>query len=104
MISDKELICAYDQCRRTFSPSTHNQKYCSDECCRTATNDKLKQQYYDKKARLAGKKRICKTPKCGSQLSRYNESKICAKCQAGIEKKKQLDLIEMVNRVSRKTF
>ena len=96
------MICAYDKCQgiKEFEPKTHNQKYCSDECCRIATNEKLKADYYDKKARLNGKKRICKTPKCGSVLSRYNEGKICNKCIAKVEYDKKKELIEMVKRVS----
>ena len=97
------MICAYEECKNEFEPKTHNQKYCSDECCRTATNQKLKDQYYEKKARLQGKKRICKTTGCNSLLSRYNEDKICGKCQADNEKNKQKELIEMVMNVSRKT-
>jgi len=94
------MICAYDQCDNEFTPKTHNQKYCSDECCRIATNQKLKEQYYDKKARLAGKKRICKTKNCGTSLSRYNEDMICSKCKAAKESAKKKELIEMVKRVS----
>jgi len=73
------MICAYDKCQgiKKFEPKTHNQKYCSDECCRIATNEKLKQAYYEKKARLAGKKRICKTKGCNVILSRYNSTNIC---------------------------
>ncbi len=96
------MICAYDKCQgvKEFTPKTHNQKYCSDECCRIATNEQLKEKYYNNKARLAGKKRICKTPKCGSILSRYNEGMICSKCIAAQEAKKKQDLIDMVKRVS----
>jgi hypothetical protein len=94
------MICARDTCNNEFEPKTHNMKYCSDECCRVATNDKLKEAYYEKKARLAGKKRICKTPKCGSILSRYNEGKICNKCIAAEESAKNRELMAMVNRVS----
>ena len=65
------MICAYDKCEgiKEFEPKTHNQKYCSDECCRIATNEKLKQAYYEKKARLGGKQRICKTKECNVILS-----------------------------------
>jgi hypothetical protein len=96
------MICAYKECGNKFESKTHNQKYCSDECCRTATNQKLKDQYYEKKARLRGKKRMCKTSGCNTSLSRYNEDKICSKCSASNEKNKQKELIEMVMNVSRK--
>ena len=50
------MICAYKECFNEFEAKTHNQKYCSDECCRTATNIKIKERYYENKARLNGKK------------------------------------------------
>lgn len=96
------MICSYEECKKPFEPKTHNQKYCSDECCRTATNKKLKEQYYEKKARLQGKKRTCKSPGCKTALSRYNESNICSRCQSLKEKNKQKELIEMVLNVSSK--
>jgi hypothetical protein len=55
------MICSNDGCVNEFEPKTHNQKYCSDECCKIATNIKIKEKYYYKKARLAGEKFICKT-------------------------------------------
>ena len=96
------MICAYDKCDRQteFEPKTHNQKYCSDECCRIATNEKLKEVYYEKKARLAGKKRICKSKDCNTELSRYNEGKVCSKCLAKEESAKRKELLEMIKRVS----
>ena len=81
------MKCAYIKCKNEFTPRTHNMKYCSDECCRIATNEKLKEAYYEKKARLAGKKRICKSKGCNSELSRYNEKNICYSCET-FEKRK----------------
>ena len=97
------MICAYEECQKDFEPKTHNQKYCSDECCRTATNQKLKDQYYEKKARLQGKSRLCKNVGCNVPLSRYNEDKICSRCKAIVEGKKRQELIDMVRNVSGKT-
>jgi len=96
------VICAYSKCTRgkEFEPKTHNQKYCSDECCRIATNEKLKQSYYEKKERLAGKKRICKKSGCNVILSRYNESNICDKCVSSEREKERKALVEMMKRVS----
>ena len=94
------MICAYDKCKKEFEPKTHNQKYHSDECCRIATNEKLKEKYYDKKARLAGKKRICKSKDCNVILSRYQEENICTKCQSKEKAKQKQEIIEMVRRVS----
>jgi hypothetical protein len=97
------MKCAYKECGKDFNPKTHNQKYCSDECCRTATNEKLKEQYYERKARLQGKKRICKSTGCTTIMSRYNEDKICAKCKASKEKEKQREILGMVRNVTSKT-
>jgi len=94
------MICAYEECKKEFTPKTHNMKYCSDECCRIATNDKLKEKYYEKKARLSGKERRCKNRGCNSKLVMYNESNICSLCKAKEEKSKRNDLIEMIKRVS----
>jgi hypothetical protein len=90
------MICAYEYCGQDFEPKTHNQKYCSDECCRIATNEKLKEQYYEKKARLAGKKRYCKTAGCRVVLSRYNDTNICDKCQGAKKESQRVSLVEMV--------
>lgn len=96
------MICAYDKCQgqKEFEPKTHNQKYCSDECCRIATNEKLKEKYYDQKARLAGKKRYCKTHGCNVQLSRYNSTKVCDKCKSEEKEKARQSLLDMVKNVS----
>ena len=94
------MKCAYEECSQEFDPKTHNQKYCSDECCRTATNQKLKDQYYEKKARLAGKKRICKTKGCTVILSRYNETNVCDKCKGAAKTAERNALIAMVRSVS----
>jgi hypothetical protein len=72
------------QCKQPFKFKTHNQKYCSKECCRLATNKKIMAKYYIKKQRLAGKLRLCKT--CNSELSRYNSDSSCSMCQ---EKKRK---------------
>mgnify|MGYP006284099389 CR=1 FL=1 len=94
------MKCARKECENQFEPKTHNMKYCSDECCRIATNQKLKEAYYEKKARLSGKKRICKTKGCGSYLSRYQETNICSLCVGKEKEKERQYLIEMVKRVS----
>jgi hypothetical protein len=97
------MICAYEECNNEFEAKTHNQKYCSDECCRIATNQKLKEAYYEKKARLAGKQRLCKNSGCNAILSRYNEGKICDKCNSKKREKDRQQLIEMMKNVSSKT-
>jgi hypothetical protein len=78
------------QCKKDFEFKTHNQKYCSPECCRKATNKKIMKKYYEKKEILAGKKRNCK---CGSKLSRYNMESLCNLCQI-ISKKQEIENIK----------
>ena len=90
------MICIREDCENTFTPKTHNQKYCSDECCRIATNLKLKEAYYEKKARLAGKKRTCKNKVCSNPLDRYNAGSICSMCISKEKEKARQELIEMV--------
>lgn len=91
-----EYVCAYSECNNKFVKSTHNQKYCSDECCRTATNLKIKERYYENKARLGGKKRVCKAQGCTTQLSRYNEEPICTKCASKDKSKKKNEILRMI--------
>jgi hypothetical protein len=76
-----EIQCAYNECGVMFIASTHNQKYHTDECCRRATNARLMEQYYERKARRQGRVRVCANG-CGTRLSRYNDGKICQKCES----------------------
>ena len=71
--------CARAECGKEFHKTTHNQKYCSNECCRIETNRKIMEKYHERAAIKRGKKRPCKS--CGSPLSRYNEGKICGACE-----------------------
>jgi len=96
------MICAYEECNNEFEAKTHNQKYCSDECCRIATNQKLKEAYYEKKDRLSGKERICKNKDCNVILSRYNSGRICDKCISAEKEKERIFLVNMVKSVSGK--
>ena len=90
------MICSYEECKKEFEPKTHNQKYCSDECCRIATNKKVKEDYYEKKARRAGVEFKCKNKGCGSILSRYSSEKICNGCIAKEREKERQGLIQML--------
>lgn len=72
------MICSNTECAKEFEAKTHNQKYCTDECCRIATNKRIMEKYYEKKAIKRGAVRLCK--KCKSQLSRYNSEDICSSC------------------------
>lgn len=93
-------VCSHDGCEVEFEPKTHNQKYCSDLCCREATNLKIKAKYYEKKERLAGKVRVCSNKNCNTKLSRYNSSSVCEGCKQSEKEKERKALLEMVRNVS----
>jgi len=73
------------ECGNDFEFKTHNQKYCSGQCCRVATNKSIMEKYYAKKARLSGKERLCE---CGCRLSMYSPDSICTLCQQQKKKDK----------------
>ena len=91
------MICANSECAKNFDAKTHNQKYCSDECCRVATNKRIMDKYYEKKAIKRGAVRNCK--KCKSKLSRYNLDPICASCEKEKSKKTIGLLNEIINEI-----
>lgn len=92
------MICANKECAKDFNAKTHNQKYCSDECCRIATNKKIMEKYYEKKAIRSGSKRECKH--CGARLSRYNQSSICSKCEKNSAINNRSQLLRMIDDIS----
>jgi hypothetical protein len=93
------MICAYDKCEgvKEFEPKTHNQKYCSDECCKIATNIKIKEKYYYKKARAAGVKFTCATRGCNQILSRFTTGEVCEGCKSKEKEKERKDILDMLN-------
>lgn len=72
--------CANPKCSKSFRAKVYNAIYCSAECRRIVTNQKLLRNYYEKKANR-GKKRVCKTKNCNTVLSRYNKENICERCK-----------------------
>lgn len=91
------MICANTSCAKDFDAKTHNQKYCSDECCRVATNKRIMEKYYEKKAIKHGAIRLCK--KCKSSLSRYNNDNICAQCLKKSNNKSKALLRDILNEI-----
>lgn len=79
-MTDK-LICARKECSIVIeTKKTFNQKYCSDECCRIATNQRIMQKYYERKARRDGTVKMCVV--CNNnKLSRYNYDDVCYSCK-----------------------
>lgn len=92
------MICANKECSKDFDAKTHNQKYCSDECCRVATNRRIMEKYYEKKAIRNGAYRACK--KCKASLSRYNESELCSACNKAINQENRTKLLGMLDEIS----
>lgn len=92
------MICFNKECSKEFDAKTHNQKYCCDECCRIATNKKIMEKYYEKKAIRSGARRECNI--CKSRLSRYNQSNICSKCEKNSAIKNRSDILRMINDIS----
>ncbi len=92
------MKCANNECAKKFDAKTHNQKYCSDECCRVATNRRIMEKYYEKKAIRNGAPRICK--KCKTQLSRYNQADVCAGCEKRISKESKLAIWKIISEIN----
>lgn len=88
-------LCANPECETLFAPTRHNQKYCSKECCKVVTNAKIMQQYYEKKDRKSGKKRLCTNCK-ETPLSRYNEGTICQSCMLAQRAANRMELLQLV--------
>lgn len=74
--------CAHTECGKEFTAKTHNQRYCSDECCRLATNKRIMEKYYQRKERRKGGRRVCSSNGCATVLNRYNDSEVCSLCLA----------------------
>ena len=92
------MICANKECAKDFEAKTHNQKYCSDECCRIATNRRIMEKYYEKKAIRNGAFRQC--TKCKTKLSRYNQSSMCSTCEKNKNISNRNKLMGMINEIS----
>jgi hypothetical protein len=97
-VSNDIFTCARAECDIVSTRKKHNQKYCSDECCRIATNQRIMERYYDRKAQQAGSERYC--IKCEkTRLSRYNNSETCAACDGLKQKQINDSFVEMLNNI-----
>jgi hypothetical protein len=90
-------ICARQGCELQFVSKTHNQKYHDAECCRLATNAKIMEKYYDKRAQRLGEKRYCTA--CGNELSRYNSSNRCNSCAHSAVTIRNYNISSMISNV-----
>lgn len=91
-----DRVCARTECAKDFAPKTHNQRYCSDECCRLATNKRIMEKYYERKNRRKGGTRICSSSGCATILNRYNDSEICALCLTKKDSRNKAFIHDMV--------
>jgi len=93
----EEKVCARKGCDETFVSKKHNQKYHNDECCRLATNQKIMEKYYEKRAQRRGETRMCKTCKV-TKLSRYNDDQVCSSCKSKSVLDANNSVIDMLSR------
>jgi hypothetical protein len=71
-------IC--DWCSEEFQPKVNYQIYCSSDCRKLATKEKVNERYKIKKRqKLINKKRRC-AGGCGTILNIYNDSSFCSRC------------------------
>lgn len=88
-------VCANPDCLAEYVKKTHNQKYCTNECCKIVTNKRIMVAYHEDRARRKGKKRLCKECKF-SVLSRYNPSNVCQPCLAAKETERRQKLLLLI--------
>lgn len=99
MSKEEMQTCARAECDVEFVKTKHNQKYHDNECCRLATNAKMKENYYERRDRRLGKPRTCKSCHV-TQLSRYNSDNTCAGCQSQNELDTNNSVIDMLFRAT----
>lgn len=92
------IKCENKGCEVEFVKKTHNQRYHDDECCRLATNAKIMEKYYARRAQKLGLARAC--TECGTKLSRYNPDTVCNSCSLNREIQKRDSVLEMLFSVS----
>jgi hypothetical protein len=93
----EQIQCENKGCEVVFTKKTHNQRYHDDECCRLATNAKIMEKYYAKRAQKLGLARYCE---CGAKLSRYNSNDKCNACQLNSEVEKNNSVQSMLASVA----
>lgn len=80
MFIEEKRICANQECQQRFVAKVYNTIYCSSECRKKVTNQKLLENYHRKK-NIKNQKRVCKTKTCSTVLSKYNHEDICEQCK-----------------------
>ena len=97
-MTEQSQVCAMEGCDQTFVARSHNQIFCCKDHQRIVTNQKIKDNYHDRKARRNGQERLCE--RYGkTKLSRYNDSKICQTCATESREKRDTEAFEALSRV-----
>lgn len=90
----EQITCENIGCNIVFIKKTHNQRYHDDECCRLATNAKIMEKYYQRRAQKLGHARYC--DKCASKLSKYNSDSTCNSCLRQSETNRNTSVADML--------
>src|SRR6478609_7866121 len=99
MSRNKRVQCDRPGCEEWFNKKTHNQRYHDDECTRLATNARIMRNYYENRERTQGKVRLCRLCEV-TQLSRYNESTMCAACKSKRQTDANAEIVALFNKAS----
>lgn len=98
-LSEKEFVCAREGCEEVTERTTHNQKYCTPFCRKTATNANIMRLYHKNAAIKRGANRTCN--QCGiTKLSRYNLTDDCGSCETKMRETSTTDVASMLSSVS----
>lgn len=93
-------MCAREGCEEViYDRRAHNQIYHDSECTRIATNQRIMQKYYERRARKMGLARYCIECKV-TRLSRYNEESKCSACRSKERKRLTSQLHNMIDSMS----
>lgn len=94
-----KVQCERRGCSEWFVKKTHNQRYHDNECCRLATNAKIMEKYYERRAQRLGHTRMCKS--CNiTKLSRYNDDQVCAACKSQKRLETNNSVLDMLARAT----
>jgi len=91
------ITCQRDGCDVVFAKKTHNQIYHEDECTRLATNAKIMDKYYQRRAQKLGHARFCNS--CSAKLSKYNSESRCNSCLQQAEADRNSSVANMLANV-----
>lgn len=99
-MTDENMVqCDRPGCDEWFIKNKHNQRYHNNECTRLATNVKIMEKYYERRAQRLGHTRMCRD--CGTtKLSRYNDDQVCAACKTKNRAETNISVLEMLTRAT----